>query len=88
VGDVKQILAGAHLFNPDDEAVRVNDQGYITSACYSPTLGHSIGIGFLKNGPDRIGEHVKMVDHLRGVETQCEVIHPIAFDPEGGRLRG
>jgi len=28
-----------------------------------------------------------MVDHLRGVEALCEVIHPIAFDPEGGRLR-
>jgi len=87
VGDVKQLLAGAHLFNPDDDPVRIHDQGYITSACYSPTLGHSLAMGFLKNGPNRIGDHVKMVDHLRGVEALCEVIHPIAFDPEGGRLR-
>jgi sarcosine oxidase subunit alpha len=46
-----------------------------------------MGLGFLRNGPNRICEHVKMVDHLRGVEALCEVIDPVAFDPEGGRLR-
>jgi sarcosine oxidase subunit alpha len=87
VGTVKQLTAGAHLFNKGDAATRVNDQGYITSVGYSPTLGHFMGLGFLRNGPNRIGEHVKMVDHLRGVEAVCEVIDPVAFDPEGGRLR-
>ena len=88
VGEVKQVTAGAHLFATGDEAVRENDQGYVTSVCYSPTLGHMLGLGFLKNGPQRIGERVKMVDHVRKVEAICEVIHPIAFDPEGGRVRG
>jgi sarcosine oxidase subunit alpha len=88
VGAVKQIMAGAHLFNPDDAAVRENDQGYITSVAFSPTLGHMVGLGFLQNGPDRIGRTVKMVDHLRGVETLCEVVNPVFFDPEGGRVRG
>ena len=87
VGTVKQLTAGAHLFNEGDAATRVNDQGYITSVGYSPTLGHSMGLGFLRNGPNRVGERVKMVDHLRGVEAVCEVIDPVAFDPEGGRLR-
>ena len=87
VGTVKQLIAGAHLFNEGNAPVRVNDQGYITSVGYSPTLGHFMGLGFLRNGPNRIGEHVKMVDHLRGVEALCEVIDPVAFDPEGGRLR-
>jgi sarcosine oxidase subunit alpha len=87
VGTVKQLTAGAHLFNEGDAATRANDQGYITSVGYSPTLGHFMGLGFLRNGPNRIGEHVKMVDHLRGVEAVCEVIDPVAFDPEGGRLR-
>jgi sarcosine oxidase subunit alpha len=31
---------------------------------------------------------VRMVDHLRNIETLCEVTDPVAFDPEGGRLRG
>ena len=87
VGVVKQLTAGGRLFTGDDEAVRVNDQGYITSVGYSPTLGHYVGLAFLRNGPERYGEVIRMVDHLRGIETLCEVIPPIAFDPEGGRMR-
>ena len=88
VGAVKLITAGGHLFDKDAEPVRENDQGYVTSAAYSPTLGHVIALGFLRRGPERLGERVKMVDHLRGVETLCEVVDPVFFDPEGGRLRG
>jgi sarcosine oxidase subunit alpha len=83
-----KLIAGAHLFAPGAAATRVNDQGYITSVAHSPTLGHMLALGFLKNGPERIGEQVKMVDHLRGLETLCEVTDPVAFDPEGGRVRG
>ncbi len=87
-GDVKQLTAGAHLFDAGAEATRENDQGYVTSVGFSPTLGHFIGLGFLKRGPERIGETIRMVDHLRGVETTCEVCNPVFFDPEGGRARG
>ncbi|MEP5089728.1 MAG: sarcosine oxidase subunit alpha family protein, partial [Paracoccaceae bacterium] len=72
VGTVKQLTAGAHLFNETDEAVRVNDQGYVTSVGFSPTLKSFLGLGFLKNGPERHGERLRMVGHLRGVETICE----------------
>ncbi len=88
VGVVKQLTAGAHLFNADAEAVRVNDQGYVTSVGYSPTLGHFLGLGFLKNGRARHGETIRMVDHLRGLDVICEVTDPVSVDPEGGRLRG
>lgn len=88
VGAVKELLAGAHIFDEQAEAVSDNDQGYVTSACFSPTLGHVIGIGFLRRGPERIGERVRVVDHLRKSETVCEVTPLVVFDPEGGRLRG
>ncbi len=88
VGPVKQLTAGAHLFDEDAPAVRVNDRGYITSVGYSPTLGGFLGLGFLKDGRARHGERVRMVDHLRGIETLCEVSDPVFFDPEGGRMRG
>ena len=88
VGAVKELLPGAHLFEEGAEAVSANDQGYVTSACYSPTLGHVIGQAFLRRGPERIGERVRMVDHLRGSETICEVTGVVQYDPEGGRLRG
>lgn len=88
IGESRQLLAGAHLYNEEVEPVRSNDQGYITSVCYSPTLGTMLGLGFLADGPDRHGEIVKMVDHLRGVTTLCEVTNPVFLDPEGGRVRG
>ncbi|MEO3415707.1 sarcosine oxidase subunit alpha family protein [Roseovarius sp. CAU 1744] len=88
VGAVKELLAGAHLFNQDDEPVSANDQGYVTSVGFSPTLGHFLGMGFLKGGRARHGETIRMVDHLSESETLCEVIDPVVFDPEGGRLRG
>ncbi len=34
-GVVKQLTAGAHLFNAGDEATRENDQGYVTSVAFS-----------------------------------------------------
>ncbi|NIZ63108.1 sarcosine oxidase subunit alpha [Sedimentitalea sp. CY04] len=88
VGPVKQMTAGAHLFNPDDPVERIYDQGYVTSAGFSPTLGHSVALAFLKNGPDRIGDEVRLVDHMRGIDALCEVVDPVFFDPDGGRSRG
>lgn len=88
VGPVKQITAGAFLFDEGAEPVRLNAQGHVTSAGFAPTLGHTIGLALLKNGADRIGERVHMVDHLRQITTLCEVCDPVFFDPEGGRARG
>ncbi|MEC3860248.1 sarcosine oxidase subunit alpha family protein [Mesobacterium sp. TK19101] len=82
------ISAGAHLFKDGDAAVRVNDQGYVTSVCYSPTLGTYMGLGFLENGRARHGEVIRLVDHLRGIEVRCTVGDPVVFDPDGGRMRG
>jgi sarcosine oxidase subunit alpha len=87
VGAVKELLPGAHLFDEGAEAVAVNDRGYVTSACYSPAMGHVIGLGFLARGRARLGERVRAVDHLRGSETVCEVCAPGWVDPEGGRMR-
>ncbi|MGB8623376.1 MAG: glycine cleavage T C-terminal barrel domain-containing protein, partial [Paracoccaceae bacterium] len=82
------LTAGAHLFEEDATAVRENDQGYVTSACHSPTLGRMLALGFLKDGRARHGQTVRLVDHLRDVATLCEVCDPVFFDPEGGRARG
>jgi sarcosine oxidase subunit alpha len=83
-----QVTAGAHLFNDGDAAVRVNDKGYVTSVCYSPTLKSYLALGFLQNGRARHGQTVKLVDHLRNIETLCEVCDPVFYDSEGGRVRG
>jgi methylglutamate dehydrogenase subunit C len=88
VGAVKQLTAGAHLFNIGESAIREHDQGYVTSVAYSPTLGSFIALGFLRAGRARHGERIRMVDHLRQVEALCEVCDPVFFDREGERLRG
>ncbi|AHM04159.1 Sarcosine oxidase alpha subunit [Roseibacterium elongatum DSM 19469] len=84
----KDLPAGAHLFPRGAEPKAANDQGYITSACYSPTLEGYIALGFLRNGRARHGERVRVVDHLRGVDVTCDVCDPVMFDPDGGRARG
>ncbi|MEO0915468.1 MAG: sarcosine oxidase subunit alpha family protein [Pseudomonadota bacterium] len=83
-----ELSAGAFLFDPGAEPTRQNAQGYTTSVCYSATLETSLALGFVKNGPQRIGEDMRMVDHLRGINTTVVLTDPMAFDPEGGRMRG
>jgi len=82
------ISAGAHLFTTDAVVKRETDQGYVTSVCYSPTLKTNLGLAFLKRGRARHGEVIRLVDHLRKIETLCEVCDPVFLDPEGERLRG
>lgn len=88
VGPVKQLSAGAHIYLCDAQDAPSNDQGYVSSVGFSPTLGHFVGLGFVKDGLERHGEVLRMVDHLRGLDAQVEVCDPVFFDPEGGRARG
>lgn len=83
-----ELLAGAHLFARGAEPVRQNSEGYLSSVCVSPTCGTPLALGFLDRGHARMGETVTMVDHLRGVTTDCTITRPCAFDPDGGRARG
>ncbi len=81
------IGAGAHLFTPGDKVERVNDQGYVTSVCWSPTLGSHLGLAFLKDGRARHGQQIRLVDHMRKTDLLCEVTDPVFLDPEGAKLR-
>jgi sarcosine oxidase subunit alpha len=81
------LTSGAHLFTRGAEAKRENDQGYVTSVGWSPTLGASLGLAFLKNGRARHGEMVRLVDHLRGIDLLVEVCDPVFHDKEGVKLR-
>ena len=82
-----EITAGAHLYRQGDAALRTNNQGYVTSVCYSPTLQGWLGLGFLKDGRNRMGEVLRLDDGLRGIKAECTVTSPVFFDPDGGRMR-
>ena len=82
-----KVPAGAHLMTKGTKVEGKNDQGYVTSACYSPNLGCHIALGFLKSGDTRIGETIRLVSPLTGVDHDVEVVSPHFVDPEGDRLR-
>jgi sarcosine oxidase subunit alpha len=88
VGAVKQLTGGAHLFNEGDEATTQFNQGYLTSVAFSPTLGHFLAQGFVRGGAARVGDRMRMVDHIREIETIVEVCDPVSIDPKGERARG
>lgn len=83
----EELTAGAHFIGVGEEASTQNDQGWMTSVGWSPTLGHSIGIGFIRRGPSRHGERVRAVDSVRGKDIEVEICSPHFIDPNGERLR-
>lgn len=82
-----KVVAGAHLMTKGTPVDAAHDQGYITSACFSPNLGFHIGLGYLKSGDTRIGEIIRLVSPLTGVDHEVEVVSAHFVDPEGERLR-
>jgi len=82
-----RLRAGAHFLKAGAAASTENDEGYMTSTAFSPTLGHYIGLGLLKRGPERIGETVRAYDPLRGGDIEVEVCSPAFIDPQGEKQR-
>ncbi|MFT9015062.1 MAG: sarcosine oxidase subunit alpha family protein [Acetobacter sp.] len=82
------LAAGAHLLPQGATASAEADQGWISSAAWSPTVGSWIALGFLTNGPARLGETVAVHNPLAGTVVNARVVSPVFVDPEGERLHG
>ncbi len=87
VNPADPVPAGGHLMNATGPVDAAHDQGYATSAAFSPNLGHMIALGFLKDGANRMGERMRLVSPLTGVDTEVEITSAHFIDPEGERLR-
>jgi sarcosine oxidase subunit alpha len=87
VDRAQRLRAGAHFLPLGAKAVAANDEGFMTSVAFSPSLNHWIGLGYLKNGASRLGERVRAHDPVRGLEFEVEICDPIFIDPKGERLR-
>jgi sarcosine oxidase subunit alpha len=87
VDTADRLRAGAHFVSAGKPATAEHDEGFMTSVAYSPTLKHWIGLGLLRNGPERIGERVRCVDPLRNAAFDVEVCSPVFVDPNEERLR-
>ena len=84
----QSLRAGAHFLATGASASAENDQGYMTSVCFSPTLGHSIGLGLISRGHQRIGDRVRAYDPVRNGDVVVEICDPVFYDPRGERQRG
>ena len=82
-----RLRAGAHFVSAGRPATAEHDEGFMTSVAYSPTLKHWIGLGLLRNGPERHGERIRCVDPLRDAAFDVEVCSPVFVDPNEERLR-
>ena len=87
VDRTRHLRGGGHLLAPGAAPLPQNDEGFVTSAAWSPTLDHSIALGLLVNGAQRHGERIVIHDPVRGGDIQAEVCNPIFVDPEGVRVR-
>ncbi|WP_417837538.1 sarcosine oxidase subunit alpha family protein [Thalassospira tepidiphila] len=81
-----KFATGSHILNPGDDVSLANDQGYVTSMCHSPTLGHAIGLALVKNGPSRFGEEVVIWNGLAGTTVTGILCNPAFVDPENEKL--
>ncbi|MCC6482338.1 MAG: sarcosine oxidase subunit alpha family protein [Sphingomonadaceae bacterium] len=82
------IRAGAHLLTKGMTGIAAHDQGYVTSAAFSPTLGHPIALALLAHGPERHGEEIVVHDPVREGDVLAVVCDPVFVDPLGVRVRG
>lgn len=60
-------------------------EGYVTSACVSPSLGKSIGLALLERGHSRSGETVSI--YCRGRIVRARIVDPTFYDPTNARLQ-
>jgi methylglutamate dehydrogenase subunit C len=79
------LRAGGHLLPIGAAATAENDQGHVTSAARSPSLG-PIALALLANGPARIGEKIRVYDPVRQGDCIAEIVAPVHYDPDGTRL--
>jgi sarcosine oxidase subunit alpha len=78
----EDLQSGAHFVTSRDKDSR--SQGVVTSACFSPTLNKSIGLGLLEGGFERKGEVVTVFDQGRTFEVR--VTDPAFYDPSGEKI--
>ncbi len=81
------IPRGAQLVVDPRAPEPVPMDGEVTSQCFSPNLGHPIGLGILKRGRERHGETVYAASPLTGQVVPVVVRDPVFVDPDGERLR-
>jgi sarcosine oxidase subunit alpha len=77
---------GGHFVMGPVSVLPASSDGYVTSACVSPVLRKSIGLGLLRSGASRLGEEVSV--YAKGRIISAWIVPTAHFDPKGERLNG
>ena len=85
--EMHSLVAGSHFISRGKKVALENDEGWMSSVAFSPMLGKSIGLGFIKEGDKRFGERVDAINLLNNEKIEVEITSPHFFDPKGDRLR-
>jgi len=76
---------GGHLLIGADRDAPALTDGWVTSACFSPTLDRHIALGMLRGGRARLGEIVSVCDEQE--RFNVKVVSPVFYDPSNARLK-
>ena len=76
---------GAHLLLGADREPPARTDGWVTSACNSPTLGRHIALAVVTAGRIRLGETVTVCDE--DIRFNARIVSPMFYDPENKRLK-
>jgi heterotetrameric sarcosine oxidase alpha subunit len=87
VNRMARLYAGAHFLSIAAQPTLENDEGFLSSVAFSPTLGTWIGLGFLSRGASRATERIRCHDPVRSADVEVTVTSPCFYDPEGVRLK-
>jgi sarcosine oxidase subunit alpha len=82
------LQAGSHLIPAGTSVTAANDRGHITSAVYSATLGHWVGLALLAGGAGATGKIFTAVNPLQNMATDVEIVSRVFHDPDGKALHG
>lgn len=73
---------GAHVIAAGVQ--RGDSEGYVTSSCYSETLGRSVALGLVLKGRARLGQAVGI--YFAGTCRPARIVAPAWYDAKGDRL--
>jgi sarcosine oxidase subunit alpha len=88
VGIVAQdgtLQVGGRVMSPGHSQVPCPTEGYVTSACWSPSMAKSIGLALIERGRARMGEIVAV--YCAGRIVRCRIAAPTFYDPTHERLQ-
>jgi sarcosine oxidase subunit alpha len=76
---------GGRILAPNQVKPPCPTEGYVTSACVSPSVRQSIGLALIERGYARQGETVSVF--CDGNIVRCRISNPAFYDPRNERLQ-